>query len=207
MKRTIKESNDVLEQARTKLLLSHVSLLERADAQECQFSTSRVVSTGTVARRRAARARRLARGGAYRKAIQVQMCLAAARTPDEESSWAAQLLPPSARPLGDRPALALPADPVDDLEEYFNPLKGVSFAAYFGAGPSGARPEHLQALLSCGRHRNRLLRALRLAESLAVSGQLPTTWRCSLDSRVVFIVKKGPTSVAPMNTTSCTGLC
>ena len=84
---------------------------------ECQFAASRVVSSGTEVRRRAARARRLARGGAYRKAIQAQTCLAAPLTPEEESSWAAQLLPPSARPPGDRPALALPAD----LEETSNP--------------------------------------------------------------------------------------
>ena len=109
------EGFDVLEQARTKLLSSPVpkglhlayelrtrldiweaqqlvSLLERAEAQECQFAASRAVSTGTEARRRAACARPLARGGAYRKAIQAQTCLAAALTPEEESSWAAQLL-------------------------------------------------------------------------------------------------------------------
>ena len=68
----------------------------------------------------------------------------------------------------------MPADLADDLEEDFNPLKAVSFSAYCGLGPSGARPELLQALLGCGRSRvtNRLLRAFRLAESLAVSGQL-----------------------------------
>ena len=205
---------DTLEQARSKLLLAHIpkgrsqahelrarlalwagadflQLLERVEAQGRAHRASQRASRKDEAGMRAARGRRMARGGAYRKAVQAQLVEAAAFSPEDERAWAQRLLPASERPAGERHEAAQPAVASPEGDD-FNPMEGVRFAVLSAPGPSGARPEHLRDMLGCGRRRvaNRLLRALHVTETMAAAGQLPDAWRWMLGSRLVYIQKK-----------------
>ena len=212
-----------LEQARTKLLLAvvprtanaaqemrarfafwdardFVQLLERAEAQASAFAGRRAGPNEDGASSRAARGRRMAQSGAFRKAVQSQITEVAAMSADDERAWAAKLLPCDGglpRAPDAQPAAAVHDDDVDPAA---SPLEGVRFAALSGPGPSGARPEHLRDMLNCGRRRvaNRLLRALQVTEALAAAGRLPDAWRWMLDSRLVYIKKKGSATPRPI---------
>ena len=81
-------------------------------------------------------------------------------TPDEDNTWAANLLPRSCQPLTalstpvDRSAVAhggsssdaSPASFAPDSDD--SPLKGVKYSALVGPGPTGCRPEHFRDMLS-----------------------------------------------------------
>jgi hypothetical protein len=207
-----------LEQARSKLLLAvipreanaahemrarlnlwdardFVALLERAEAQASASASRRTSGDGNAAATRVARARRIARCGAFRKAVQSQTTEVANMPPGDQRTWAAQLLPPNngpARAPGPRPEAAAHHD---DVEPASSPLEGVRFAALSGPGPSGMRPEHIRDMLNCGLRRisNRLLRALQVTEALAAGGDLPDAWRWMLDSRLAYIKKRSAT--------------
>lgn len=212
-----------LEQARSKLLLAvipreanaahemrarlnlwdardFVALLERAEAQASASASRRTSGDGNAAATRVARARRIARCGAFRKAVQSQTTEVANMPPGDQRTWAAQLLPPNngpARAPGPRPEAAAHHD---DVEPASSPLEGVRFAALSGPGPSGMRPEHIRDMLNCGRRRisNRLLRALQVTEALAAGGDLPDAWRWMLDSRLAYIKKKRSSTPRPI---------
>eukprot|EP00972_Heterocapsa_arctica_P083697 12333821-Heterocapsa_arctica.AAC.1 len=212
----------LLEEARSKLLLAHVprgdskphefrarfaewragefgTLLRRVEDQRERANTRRA---STSAEDRAARSRRLARGGARRKAVQTLVSDVATLTPAEQRRWAAELLPRAGPAAGaPLPALApaeVAADALNDAET--SPLKGVRFGPLSGPGPSGARPEHLRDMLSCGRRRpaNRLLNALRITEALAEAGLLPDAWIATLRTRLVYLRKRRGTKPRPV---------
>ena len=212
-----------LEQARSKLLLAvipreanaahemrarlnlwdardFVALLERAEAQTSASTSRRTSGYGNAAATRVARARCIARCGAFRKAVQSQTTEVANMPPGDQRTWAAQLLPPDngpARAPGPRPEAAAHHD---DVEPASSPLEGVRFAALSGPGLSGMRPEHIRDMLNCGRRRvsNRLLRALQVTEALAAGGDLPDAWRWMLDSRLAYIKKKRSATPRPI---------
>ena len=114
-----------LEQARSKMPLAHIPkghsqahelrarlalwegaeflpLLERVEAQGRAHRAGERASRKDETSARVARGRRMARGGAYRKAVQAQQVEAAAFSPEDERDWAARLLPASERPAGER---------------------------------------------------------------------------------------------------------
>ena len=77
----------------------------------------------------------------------------------------------------------------------------VRFASTTGPGPSGFRPEHLAAMLTCNRRRavNRLLQAIAEAQNLAAAGALPADgWSWIMDSRLILIAKKSGTVPRPI---------
>ena len=205
------ESASVLERARSKLLLAHLpkgsstpvemrkrldlwaagrflELLERIEEQQRAARAS-----GKTARARGARAHALARRGAYRKGAQSLGTVSAQLSPEQQRTWAATLLPDSARP----PSPVVPREPPPEPESQdgLKALEGVHFSRLSAPGRSGMRPEHLRDMLACNRRRavNRLLRAIQATEGLAVAGALPQSWRWMLESRLVFLAKKhGP---------------
>gem|GEM_PF-7075693 len=205
----------LLEEARSKLLLARIprgcsvphelrarlgawdagefeELLSRIEVQRERFLSSK--APAGARRRRGDRSLHLARGGARRKAVQALTSDMALLSPDEQRCWAAELLPgataASRGPLPPLPPDELPADALDGVED--SPLRGVRFGPLSGPGRSGARPEHLRDMLACGRrrHRNRLLKALRVTEALAEAGRLPEAWRWILQTRLVFLRKR-----------------
>ena len=240
-----------LEEASSKLLLGHIpkgsnvahevrqrlahwaqqdfeALLARAEDQ-ARRRAAQPVQSRAVDRSEAARgqARRSARAGAYRKAVQRLTTSVATFSPREELRWAQELLPDRARePRPRQPppeALGVPpprlqsgpqhmtcvpeptdvepnAPRGDGGQEPPKPLDGVRFAPESAPGPSGRRPEHLRDLLGCTRRRsvNRLLRALAETERLADRGLLPRCWNWLLGSRLVFLHKRSGSKPRPV---------
>ena len=95
------------------------------------------------------RARKLARAGAYGKAVASLTSSVAALTRDEEVDWAQELLPSStsAAACATPPSAGAPEHPADFSKAGYaelrkTALRGVRFGALAGAGPSGMRPEH-----------------------------------------------------------------
>ncbi len=217
----------VLDEACSKLLLAHIpkdtntthelrirfdmweakdfdGLLARAETQARQLKPGRNESSFPRNRKRV---RHSVRNGAYRKGLQKITSTTAQLTSEDEKRWARELLPDSARPAASAvPAGAANADAPPAVEdpgenhEALQPLTGVRFGPESAPGPSGRRPEHLQAMLTCRRRRslNRLLRALHSMEKLALEGNLPDCWQWILGTRLVFIGKKNSTKPRPI---------
>ena len=213
-----------LEEARSKLILAHVpkgsskphelrlrfaawtagdfdGLLQRIKNQHIHATASR--SKQAPAGSRVSNSRRLARGGARRKAVQALTSDVAQLTSEQQRHWANELLP-GAGPNGSTPVPPLPpieiaADALDGSGS--SPMEGVRFGPLSAAGPSGARPEHLRDMLTCGRRRatNRLLQALRVAEALADAGRLPDAWIGILRTRLVFLRKRRGTKAVELS--------
>ena len=214
-------SSAILEQARSKLLLAHVpkcsstpleltarlqlwqssSFVELLERVESQAAVARSSVSSSPLLGRGKRARRLAEGGAFRKAVQSLQSKTAKLDVEQQRHWAVQLLPETARGVGSvlpvpRPPVAAGAHvPAREPQEVPKPLDGVRFSRLSGPGPSGMRPEHLKDMLACTRRRavNRLLRAVHNLEDMASTGSLPEVWRFMLHSRLVFLAQKhGP---------------
>jgi len=166
-------------------------LLARIEVQQAASAGAVGAPTATTSR-----CRRLAQGGARRKAIVALTSETATLTDEQQRVCATELLPQAAAAYQPLPHLApAPLEP-DDLEgPPASPLRGVHFSPMRGTGPSGMRPEHLQDMLSCGRRRqsSRLLAALRVAQTLVGAGRLPDAWAATLRTRVIFLKKRhGP---------------
>ena len=211
----------LLEESRSKLLLSPVPrgasrqhelrtrvglweaknfevLLKRIEEQRAASCGRRSAAGGA---QRIKQSRKLACGGARRKAVQALTSDVAMLSPEEQKRWAAELLPgPSGEAEISLPEQA-PIEPSDHLDGGApSPLKGIRFGPLSGPGPSGARPEHLQDMLACGRRRsaNRLLNVLRAMEALAEAGRLPDAWGAILRTRLVFLRKRHGTKPRPV---------
>ena len=132
--------------------------------------------------------------GAYSKATSSLHTETADLDAAAQQYWVARLLPKSVRPAqavssrADAPTLDLP-EPESSSK---TALRGVRFRALSGAGPSGARPEHLRELVAVRDRRvsNSLLGALDNFVAAASKGDLPDAARWVLSSRLVFLRKK-----------------
>ena len=109
------------------------------------------------------------------------------------------LQPPLQRQRVDDPAALIAPEDYDldpdtaSSQEIPNPMAGVRFASMTGPGPSGFRPEHVAAMLTCNRRRvvNRLMRAISEAQNFAAAGTLLAEgWAWVMDSRLIYIAKK-----------------
>ena len=189
------------------------ALLVRAEVQATERERTRS-SDAPSAASRGKRALQLCREKAYRKGVTSLTGSLAALTPEDEVRWARELLPSSALasrgavPAGGDPG-ADGDDPPDDTADVApllpmslgqQALRGVRFPALSGAGPTGTRPEHLREALLAKRRSvtNRLLRAVAELGRLGRAGELPTSARWILDSRVVFLSKPGSESPRPI---------
>ena len=179
------------------------TLLARIEAQQLLSKPRRQRRQGAhgesavAARKR--RAKRMAKEGAYRKAVKTVVGAPASLTPRQEAFFAAQLLPQAERgdALCSRPE-AQPDDPPRGEEEH--PLKGVRFASLTAPGPSGERPEHAKELLSCHSRQvaNRLCRAMGALQRKIKAGALIEEARWIKRSRLVFLEKKGSVKPRPI---------
>ena len=183
-------------------------LLARAEKQDRERAAKRKVhDSATASAGMRAGVMRSVRNGAYRKGLQ-KWTSSSERVPsDDELHWARTLLPVSSRDPAQRdhglPGAEAHVHEDEELEmdhDHPQPLKGVRFGPESGPGPSGRRPEHLQAMLRCRRRRsvNRLIRALHTTEQLAYSGALPPCWHWMLRTRLVFVSKKHSTTPRPI---------
>jgi hypothetical protein len=128
--------------------------------------------------------------------------------PDQESSYAQELLPDAGRPQRVMTPRADAGPAVEDCDsppdELFHsspkPLAGVRFGPESAPGPSGRRPEHLRDMLACSRRRavNRLQHALGDMQDMALTGKLPECWDWILNSRLVFLTKKSGLKPRPV---------
>ena len=128
--------------------------------------------------------------------------------PDQESSYAQELLPDAGRPQRVMTPRADAGPAVEDCDsppdELFHsspkPLAGVRFGPESAPGPSGRRPEHLRDMLACSRRRavNRLQHALGDMQDMALTGKLPECWDWILNSRLVFLAKKSGLKPRPV---------
>ena len=146
------------------------------------------------------RAKRLARDGAYRKAVSSLTSSVADLTPAQQKDWATKLLPRSERPDA---AIAIQqvANESDPCQRSFRKcLLGVRFAALSAAGSSGVRPEHLRDALTARSHYAtvRLFKVLSALIAQGTQGTLPDTCRWILDSRLVFLRKKKDNAPRPV---------
>jgi hypothetical protein len=213
----------LLEEAAAKLILAHVpkgaktahelrlrlamwsardfeGLLTRAEDQARQSASARDRRRGTHAHDAVKhRVVRSAKAGAYRKAVQHLTGSVVSYPPDQESSYAQELLPDAGRPQRVMTPRADAGPAVEDCDsppdELFHsspkPLAGVRFGPESAPGPSGRRPEHLRDMLACSRRRavNRLQHALGDMQDMALTGKLPECWDWILNSRLVFLAK------------------
>ena len=151
------------------------ALLVRAEAQAIERVRGRSMGQDSLASR-GQRAKRLAREQAYRKGVTALTGSSADLSATQQQQWARTLLPPSSLssggvvPLGGdpKPSGLLPtpegeaAADIDEIGDasaqsdstahaptslWQQALRGVRFPALSGAGPSGARPEHLREAL------------------------------------------------------------
>ena len=83
---------------------------------------------------------------------------------------------------------------------HVNALAGVHFRAMSAPGPSGARPEHLREFVVVRDRRiaSRLTRAIAKLVDVASIGQLCAEGRWILDSRLVYLKKKGSITPRPI---------
>lgn len=156
---------------------------------------------------KAKRAKLQAREGAYRKAVGGLTSEMESFSPEDDRKWADALLPKTSSTDGvlsapistsdslrpDRPQFSNPAR--HDAGDDDWPLKGVRYSALTAPGPSGMRPEHLKELLGVRQRAasNRLLRSLARVHEAFASGNLGTSARWLLRTRLVWIKKKlGP---------------
>ncbi len=185
--------------------------------RERRSATARNRVKSSVASR-GRRAQQLALDGAYSKGVAATTTEVAQLSADEQKMWASRLLPRSSTPgdacfSGSLPLSTEQADQHNELRDNENgenvgeaaaaprrsvpkhPLRGIRFPALSGAGPSGARPEHLKELVSvrCRPKANKLLAALTELRSKGQAGTLPACARWILDSHLVYLKKKhGP---------------
>ena len=166
-----------------------IQLVTRIEEQARNRPQKRAVGQGGG--KKGKRAKYLVREGARARAVACLVSDLAELTPEEERKYAEELLPRS-----EKPELALSGGPDGSVEVENDDancnLKGVRFKALSALGPSGARPEHLRELLSCGNKRiaRNLLIEVGKFINVAAQGRLPDSARFILDSRVVYIRKK-----------------
>ena len=172
-------------------------LLTRPRNNTRRGSTRAHGESAAAARKR--RAKRMAKEGAYHKAVKAVAGAPATLTPLQEASFAAQLLPQAAQPdaLSSPPDL-VPQDPPRKEEEH--PLSGVRFAALTAPGPTGDRAEHAKELLACRSRQvaNRLCRAMGAVQQKIKAGALIDEARWIKRTRLFFLEKKGSAKPRPV---------
>ena len=154
--------------------------------------------------------------GAHRKAVMSLRGEVSHLTEAQELEFAQLLLPgkpddhrPRENPIANETGNPSATDnPTDDPEcddapapQAHPAMRGVRFARMTGPGKSGFRPEHFSCMLKCKKRREvrRLEKALREAEEMALQGTLPPAgWAWVMDSRLVFIAKKGSKTPRPI---------
>ena len=196
------------------------ALLVRAETQAAERQRGRGGSMHNSLTRMRQLPRQLAREQTYRKGVTALTGSLAALSPAEEEKWAAALFPQSGLATGgvvrqgDGTNVGEPASEEHSDDQAAGAdvrghsaaslmqqaLSGVRFPALSGAGPSGARPEHLKEALTAKRRAvtNRLLRAVAELGRLGRTGQLPVSARWILDSRVAFLRKPGTDTPRPI---------
>ena len=217
----------LLELGRTKLLLSPIprkvpirseldhrlklwfdgsleELLTRIEEQARCAAENKPAAGGSAG----GRAANLTRSGAYSKAVASLTSSVASLTPPQQRSWASRLLPRSDRATalsGCRNPPSAGEATRDFSKAGFaelrkSALSGVKFGALSGAGPSGMRPEHLDAALLTPRRSvsARLLRSIASLVSAAREGTLPESAHWLTQSRLVFLRKPGSTTPRPI---------
>ena len=172
----------------------YAELLVRVEDQHRATVRRRSTRGAAAEGKRGQRARTLLREGAYSKATNSLHTDMADLDDAAQLSWGSTLLPRSTRPCA---ALASPEDTPEppslpDQHGSRAALRGVSFRAMSGAGPSGMRPEHLREMTAVRDRRisGSLLAAIDKFVDAAISGELCDAAKWILDSRLVFLRKK-----------------
>ena len=180
-------------------------LAARLEVQRLERRGARTAGDGGFDRY--ARIKTLVRAGAYSKAATALTLEVADLSQEDSLRWAEQLLP---RSTG-AGAIAVPprtGDEEDDdaetsaqrLDKAVESLRKLRFGPRTAPGPTGLRPEHLRELAGAQRHGagRRFIRAMARMAIAATEGRLAAEARWILDSKLVWLKKKGKAAPRPI---------